>query len=99
MLELLGVIGLIFGLTFYVLGVIGIFRLPDTYSRLHAAGKVGTLGAIGLMVGAIFLLPEAGLKLIVLCGFVLLTGPISAHAIAASYYRTEAETDLEISER
>jgi multicomponent Na+:H+ antiporter subunit G len=41
---LLATILLILGLLFILLGVVGILRLPDFYSRLHAMGKCDTLG-------------------------------------------------------
>ncbi len=41
----------ILGLVLFVAGTLGILRLPDAYTRLHAAGKLDTLGSICLLFG------------------------------------------------
>lgn len=96
--EILGTIFIFIGVIFSVLGVIGILRLPDTYSRLHASGKTSTLGVIFLCVGTALIIPHAILKLLALSIFVIFSGPVGSHAIAASVHRgkqnraaTEAE--------
>ena len=87
LLELLGVLALLFGLFFCAVGVIGVIRLPDALTRLHASGKVAILGLFGLLLGAGLLMPSSGLRILVLGLFVLLTSPVATHAIAASVYR------------
>ncbi len=88
LLEMLGVGWLIFGLFFCAIGVIGVLRMPDVYTRLHASGKVATLGLFGLLVGAVFLMPTLFfLKILALGLFILVTSPVATHAIAASEYR------------
>lgn len=87
LLEILGVIALLFGLFFCAVGVLGVIRLPDTLTRLHASGKVATLGVFGLLLGAALLMPSTSLRLLALGLFVLLTSPVATHAIAASVYR------------
>ncbi|NWF70307.1 MAG: monovalent cation/H(+) antiporter subunit G [Chloroflexi bacterium] len=88
MSEILGLAALAFGLFFSVIGVVGLIRMPDVYCRLHAAGKVSTLGLCGLLVAAAFLLPEVTLKVIALALFAVLTLPVGSHAIAAAAYRS-----------
>lgn len=85
--ETLGIGALIFGLCFCAVGVIGVMRMPDIYTRLHASGKVATLGLFGILVGTAFLVPESTLKLLSLGLFVLITSPLTTHVIAASEYR------------
>lgn len=72
------------GVFFDLLGCIGLVRFPDVYNRLQAATKSVTLGTLGIMFG-IFLLhgfSPMGIKALV-CGlFILLTAPVSAHALA-----------------
>lgn len=87
LLELLGVAALLFGLFFCAVGVLGVMRMPDSLTRLHASGKVATLGLFGLLVGAALLMPSAWLRLLALGLFVLLTSPVATHAIAASVHR------------
>ena len=85
--ELIGIFFLLFGLFFCSVGVLGVIRMPDIYSRLHASGKVGTLGLFGLLVGAAIIMPSTILKVMALGLFVLFTSPVASHAIAASEFR------------
>lgn len=76
---------LVLGGTFFMLvGSIGINRLPDFFTRAHAAGKVDTLGILmfltGLAVFEGFTLTSAKLLLIIV--FVAFTSPVAAHALA-----------------
>src|SRR5689334_6078313 len=87
MLDIIGLIILWGGVFFCVVGVVGLIRMPDVYCRLHAAGKVATVGLCGLLVGAAFLMPSITLKMIALLIFAVLTLPVSTHAIAAAAYR------------
>lgn len=65
-------------------GGLGILRLPDFYSRQHAAGITDTLGSafvlIGLMLQSGFTLNAA--KLVMILIFLILTSPVATHAIA-----------------
>jgi multicomponent Na+:H+ antiporter subunit G len=75
---------LLVGALMSVVGGIGILRLPDFYSRMHAVGITDTMGAGFVLVGLMF---QAGLalalaKLIMILVFLLLTSPTSAHALA-----------------
>jgi multicomponent Na+:H+ antiporter subunit G len=67
-----------------LVGSIGINRLPDFFSRTHAAANVDTLGILlfvgGLMVHEGLSINSAKLLLIVV--FLLLTSPIASHALA-----------------
>lgn len=87
MMGILGLIAVWCGIGFCVVGVVGIIRMPDVYCRLHASGKVATVGLCGLLVGAALIMPSAGLKLLTLAIFAVLTLPVSTHAIAAAAFR------------
>lgn len=74
------------GSFFLFVGGIGVLRLPDVFTRLHAAGVTDTLGA-GLLTAGMCL--QAGLtlvtaKLLLILIFLWFTGPISSHALAQS---------------
>lgn len=72
------------GLFFGVVGTVGVLRLPDLYTRTHAASKSETLGAV-LSLGAAALAFSAGVptvKTVLLLVFMFLTNPTAAHAIA-----------------
>ncbi len=84
LLDLLSGSLLIVGSLFVLIGNVGLVRLPDFYTRLHAASITDTLGAGLLLLGLIF---QAGLslvaaKLVLIIVFVLLTSPTAAHALA-----------------
>ncbi len=72
------------GAAFLVIGAIGLIRLPDFFTRIHATGVIDTLGAglalIGLIILAGWTLPAV--KLVLILGFMLLTGPTATHALA-----------------
>jgi len=82
--DTLSTVLLIGGGFFVIVGGIGILRLPDVYTRLHAASVTDTLGVIlivaGLMVQAGWTLITVKLLLILL--FLLFTSPVASHALA-----------------
>ena len=72
------------GSFFIVVGAIGLVRMPDVYTRMHAASVTDTLGAGFLFAG---LMLQAGLSLVALkLGFILVLlffiGPVATHALA-----------------
>ncbi len=87
LLEIIGMIFVWIGIGFSVVGIVGLIRLPDIYTRLHATGKVSTVGVCSLLLGAACLMPSAALKLVALAIFAVLTLPVSTHIIAAAAYR------------
>jgi len=74
------------GTAFIIIGGIGLIRLPDFFTRLHAAGCGETLGAWLVLLGLLF---QSGwslisVKLIMIFVLLVLTGPTSTHALAKS---------------
>ncbi|AUG46665.1 Na+/H+ antiporter subunit G [Haloarcula taiwanensis] len=63
---------------------IGIVRLPDVYTRAHAASKSDTLGAVLSIAAAALAIQTdlATIKAVFLLVFMFLTNPTAAHAIA-----------------
>lgn len=91
MQDILNIVGLVvlwFGVIFSALGVLGLYRLPDVYCRLHASGKISTLGLFGILVGAAILMPATALKVLALAVFIIITSPVATHAIALAAYRS-----------
>jgi len=75
---------LLVGSVFTLIGSIGIVRMPDVFTRLHAAGITDTLGATGVLLG---LALKAGfslllVKLLLMLVFLLLLNPTACHALA-----------------
>jgi multicomponent Na+:H+ antiporter subunit G len=83
----IGVVGgivLMAGSFFMLVAGVGVLRMPDVFTRLHAAGIKDTLGAgltlVGLMVFAGFSLVTVKLLLIWL--FLWFTSPVASHSVA-----------------
>ncbi len=74
---------LLLGLLFILLGVVGILRLPDFYTRLHAMGKCDTLGvALVLIALALYTgLTLSTAKLLLIAVFIGLANPTATHAL------------------
>ncbi len=84
MIKFFGWLVIVVGVIFDLLGTLGLVRFPDVYNRLQAATKSVTLGTFGIMMG-IFILngfTVTGIKALVCGAFLLLTAPVSAHALA-----------------
>lgn len=80
---------LIGGLFFLFVGAVGLLRLPDFYTRVHAAGKCDTLGMllslIGLMIYQGFNL--VSLKILIIWAFILLANPTATHALSRAAWK------------
>jgi len=93
--ELLPVLLILIGTVFSLLSAIGLIRLPDVYTRSHAASKSATLGVLFALIGTFlfFLLEEGFFSIRLFLGifFVFLTAPVAAHVILRSAYRANVE--------
>jgi len=77
------------GVFFFTVGVIGILRFPDFYTRLHAAGKCDSLAAVLVIAGvALYNLGDfsfanllVSLKIMAIAVFVFIASPTATHAI------------------
>ena len=90
MLNLLTYVGYAltaFGVLFLLLGALGLVRMPDVYSRMQAGTKATTLGAVGTIMGVGLIHPEWFFKTLIISLFILLSNPISSHALARGSYR------------
>jgi len=69
------------GTIFLFLGSLGILRMPDVYNRLQAGTKCTTLGAFLTIIGVGVMQPNWLPKTLVIALFILITNPISNHAL------------------
>ena len=69
------------GTIFLFLGSLGILRMPDVYNRLQAGTKCTTLGAFLTIIGVGIMQPNWLPKTLVIALFILITNPISNHAL------------------
>lgn len=79
---------IIAGSAFAAVAALGLLRLPDLYTRMHAASKAGSVGAAMMLIALAFMstdLPEI-LRAIAAVAFFLLTAPIGAHLLAKAAY-------------
>ncbi len=83
------------GLFFYVSGTLGLLRLPDTYTRLHALTKADNLGLGLLMMGLLLQVDDIfwGIKLLLVWLLMLVASSVNAHLIAMFLYRREVDND------
>jgi multicomponent Na+:H+ antiporter subunit G len=86
--EVLSWAFLMAGSIFLLIGGLGLIRLPDFYTRIHAAGITDTMGAWLILVGLMF---SAGwtlisVKLLMLLFFLAVTSPLASHALAKAAF-------------
>ena len=80
------------GSFFFLVGVLGLLRMPDVFSRIHTTTKGDTLG-VGLVIVGLMVLSgftALTLKLFITLVLVWLTTPTAAHLIAKSEYERDA---------
>ena len=98
-LDLCGMILAGVGLLFFLGAAVGLYRFPDFYTRMHAAGKGDTLSSLLILAGfALLTLDEfsaAGWLLVVkvlgIVLFIMLTSPTSTHALMRAGYEDGIE--------
>ena len=83
-LDILSWVFLMAGSFFSIAGGIGVIRMPDVFTRLHAAGVTDTGGAGLILVGLMF---QGGLtlitvRLLLILGFLWFSSPVSTYALA-----------------
>ncbi len=90
MIDIIGLIFISVGLFFDFVGCLGLVRLPDVYNRLQAATKCITLGTCSILFGAFLIsgFTATGMKALLCAGFLILTSPVSAHALARAAYKS-----------
>lgn len=72
------------------LGIVGIIRMPDVYTKLHGASKSVFLGIVTLSLSAtVVASPEMIHRIILIIILVLVTTPIASHVIGQAAYRLQ----------
>ena len=83
-IEILSWVSIVLGSIFTVIGAIGLVRMPELYTRMHAASVTDTLGA-GLLIFGMMLQAGLGLvtlKLVFILALFFFTAPVVTHALA-----------------
>jgi len=86
-IKYLGYFFTLLGTLFLFLGALGIYRMPDFYTRIQAGTKASTMGAMSLLLGVAFLEPDWWVKLIAMAIFIGISNPLSSHAIARASHK------------
>jgi multicomponent Na+:H+ antiporter subunit G len=94
--EVLSWFFVVAGSVFVLIGGLGLIRLPDFYTRIHAAGVTDTMGAWLILIGMMF---SAGwtlvtVKLLMLLFFLAATSPLASHALAKAAFMRGLEPML-----
>ncbi len=93
-LTIIGIVFLIAGVMCCITTSVGMFRLPDFYSRCHSSGVTDTLGlmclSIGFMIigGHLYGSHIVSIKLVVLFILICVCNPIGSHALARAAYKS-----------
>lgn len=88
MIDLLKSVFLLGGATFTLLAAVGVVRLPDLLTRMHASTKSATLGVMMVMTGVALHFAEEVVvaRAMAIVFFVLLTAPVAAHVLGRAGY-------------
>lgn len=91
-LEWIAVLLVLFGSVISVISAFGLIKLPDVYTRSHAATKSSTLAVLACLLGAfIYFWSHDGyvsIRLILGIIFVFITAPVAGHLICRAAYRS-----------
>ena len=88
--EIIVALFILGGSVFFVGSAIGMLRLPDFYSRIHASGNSETLGCMLSFIGLIIYegLTITSLKMALVFTIVFLANPIGSHILGKAAYKS-----------
>ena len=94
-MELVGNIVIYIGLAFIFIGVIGIYRYKNFYTRLLLTTKIDTVGAITIIIGVAIRhgLSFFSLKTLLLVIIMVILDPLASHMVARSAHLSGYKTD------
>jgi multicomponent Na+:H+ antiporter subunit G len=95
MIVYLGYFFIFLGVIAFLISAIGLVRMPDVYTRMHAGTKATTMGMLLVVLGTVCIEPSWAWKLILLVVFILLTNPLSSSVIARASHSDGATLELD----
>lgn len=97
-LDVAGGVLLVLGAALALVGAFGLLRLPDLFSRMHAATKPQTLGLLLVLTGLALTLRtwSAVATLVIVLGAQALTAPMAAHLLGRATHRSQTGIDPEL---
>ncbi len=95
MTDTLAILAIFSGLFFFLSGSIGLLRLPDLFSRLHALAKADNVGLALIALGVIILEPVLinDIKIVFIWLLVMAASAISSHLVARHALRDNRDDD------
>ena len=95
MIDTLAILAIFSGLFFFLSGSIGLLRLPDLFTRLHALAKADNVGLALVALGVIILEPAVinDIKIVVIWLLVMAASAISSHLVARHALRENRNDD------
>lgn len=89
-MSIAGNVLIVLGLAFMVITALGMIRLPDFFSRVHAVSKSETLGIALVLLGLMFHegVTMVSLKILLILVFVVIANPVGAHLLTRAALRT-----------
>jgi len=88
--NILIIVSISVGVLFSVVTALGLVRLPDVYTRTHAASKSSTLGVLAILTGTFihFWIVEGifNTQMIIAIAFLFITAPVGGHLIGRAAY-------------
>lgn len=96
MIDVIAGILILLGAAFAFIAALGVVRLPDVLTRMHASTKAGTLGSSLILVAAAVVFAETHITVLVIVTilFLMLTAPIGAHMIGRAAVRKRQPKDI-----
>lgn len=88
-LKLTGAVVALIGSIFLLLGALGVLRMPDLYNRMQAGTKATTLGSLLTLAGIGLYHPAWLPQMIMLALFIVMTNPLSSHALARAAHHSK----------
>ena len=85
-INIISAVFIITGALAIIIGLVGVFRMPDFFTKLHAASIIDTLGTMFIVFGLVLYsgFNLVSVKLLLILVFILITTPAAAHALAKS---------------
>lgn len=86
---------LVIGALVVALAALGVLRMPDLYSRLHAASKAAALGVLLLALAVVLYFQDStiGVRAVAFGLILFITAPISTHLIARAWFVPREEDE------
>ena len=90
LLEIVCLVLAAFGVFLQIVAAVGVVRMPDLLTRMHASSKAATLGAALIILAAGIHFGGTGpvVRAILIILFLFITAPVAAHMIGRAGYRS-----------